>query len=114
MLYLIENAPCDHGETLFDLAWLWLERRQPQQLQAGTTGQPEGGPNEQYRSRRRRQQRVQLAAALWRLPMAADFLACMAANVPWAAECVAKSPARPVWLPPRLTGQFSFSGGAGL
>eukprot|EP00887_Chlorella_sp_A99_P001283 scaffold14.g1283.t1 len=93
VLHLLEQAPCDRGETLFDLAWLWLSRQQREPRSPGAG----------------RAARRQLADAVWRLPLAADFLACMAANIPRAAECVAPSPARPPRLPSRLSGRFSFS-----
>lgn len=78
------------SSAVFDLGNLWLE----QQQQRGYSPPA---------------QQAALAALVWRRPLAADFLACMAANLPWAANYVAPSPARPPRLPPSLDGRFSFT-----
>ena len=76
------------AHAVFDLANLWLEQ------------QPHDAAQEQ---------RAALSALVWRRPLAADFLACMAANLPWAKECVAPSALRPARLPASLDGRFSFT-----
>lgn len=78
-----------HRAAVFDLSNLWLEQQQRQEVQ------PE--------------QQAGLAALVWRRPLAADFLRCMVANLPWAAQFVATSPLRPERLPPSLDGRFSFT-----
>lgn len=78
-----------HRAAVFDLSNLWLEQQQRQEVQ------PE--------------QQAALAALVWRRPLAADFLRCMVANLPWAAQFVATNPLRPEWLPPSLDGRFSFT-----
>ncbi|PSC76534.1 hypothetical protein C2E20_0498 [Micractinium conductrix] len=90
--WLLEHGPCDRGETLFDLANLWLEQRTVQQ-----------------RAEASERQQAALAALPWRRPLAADFLRCMEANLDWAAQFVARSPLRPPRLPPSLDGRFSFT-----
>lgn len=85
--------------AVFDLANLWLEQQQRQQL-----------PQQQRQdSQAVEEQRPALAALVWRRPVAADFLRCMAANLPWAADYVAASPQRPDRLPASLDGKFSFT-----
>ncbi|KAL4425491.1 hypothetical protein ABPG75_009507 [Micractinium tetrahymenae] len=90
--WLLQHAPADRGETLFDLANLWIE----QHAQRGAAPASEA-------------QQAALAALVWRRPLAADFLRCMEANLPWAADFVAGCGARPAHLPPSLDGRFSFT-----
>lgn len=90
--WLLQHAPADRGETLFDLANLWIE----QHAQRGAAPASEA-------------QQAALAALVWRRPLAADFLRCMEANLPWAADFVASCGARPAHLPAALDGRFSFT-----
>ena len=80
--------PCAPRSPVFDLGNLWLEQ-QRRPIEA--------------------EQQAALAALVWRRPLASDFLRCMAANLPWAAQHVAASPLRPARLPPSLDGRFSFT-----
>lgn len=87
--WLLQHAACDRGETVFDLGHLWLEQQRQRQPSWG--------------------QRTALADLVWRRPVAADFLRCMAANLEWAAECVAVSSMRPPRVPATLDGRFAFT-----
>jgi hypothetical protein len=82
---------------VFDLANLWLEQQ----------------PRQQQDSQAMDDQQTALAVLVWRRPVAADFLRCVAANLPWAADHVAASPQRPARLPASLDGKFSFTAEVG-
>ncbi len=77
---------------MFDLANLWIE----QHAQRGLASASEA-------------QQAALASLVWRRPLAADFLRCMEANLPWAADVVATCGGRPSYLPSSLDGRFSFT-----
>lgn len=121
--WLLEHGPCDRGETRECTCWLLALNFKCSELVRASRAacEPTSLPSlsavldlgnlwlEQQHQAVTHEQQTALAALVWRLPVAADFLRCVAANLPWAADYVASSPQRPASLPPSLDGRFSFT-----